>query len=187
MRLDESEGLEGPDALIDLLNGGDRRSIGRAAEALAALEANPGGLGRLIEAMSSADAVLRMRAADVAEKFTRARPGTLRPYQQQLLDLAGVATLQEVRWHLALMLPRLDLSPEEADYVFAILSRYLTDPSRIVRTFAMQGLADLALRETCLIGRVLPVIAENTAHGTPAMQSRGRKLLIRLSKANKSP
>jgi hypothetical protein len=183
--LGESEPPESPNALIALLSGGDRRSIGRAAEALAILEANPECLGRLIDMLSLPDAVLRMRAADVAEKFTRARPGALRPYKQQLLDHAGMATQPQVRWHLALMFPRLDLTPEEADYVFAILCRYLTDPSRIVRTFAMQGLADLALRETCLIARVLLVIEENTAHGTPAMQSRGRKLLARLAKAGK--
>jgi hypothetical protein len=186
LSLEGGETPKTPGALIDLLRGGDRRSIGRAAEALVVLEGHPDWLGSLIGAMSSSDPVLRMRAADVAEKYTRPHPGALQPFRAEVLDLAGLMTQPEVRWHLVQMLPRLDLSPEEVDFAFSILCRYLADPSRIVRTFAMQGLADLALRDTCLIGRVLPVIEANTAQGTPAMQSRGRKLLARLARAGKT-
>ncbi len=169
--------------LLTLLQGGDRRSIGRANEALARLEAEPMLLARLVDGMTARDAVVRMRAADVVEKYTAAHPAALQYYKDQLLAVAGSAVQQEVRWHLAQMLPRLDLSPEEADYVCGILNRFLTDPSRIVQTFAMQGLADLALKDTCLIQRVLPIIEEKTREGTPAMQSRGKKLLARLARA----
>jgi hypothetical protein len=45
----------------------------------------------------------------------------------------------------------------------------------------MQALAELALRAPRLRPRVLPVIEELTRNGTPAMRTRGRKLLDRLA------
>ena len=47
----------------------------------------------------------------------------------------------------------------------------------------MQALADLAEHDQQLRRRVLPLLAELTHTGTPAMRSRGRKLLARLERA----
>jgi len=44
----------------------------------------------------------------------------------------------------------------------------------------MQALADLAERDQQIRRWVLPLLAELTRTGTPAMRSRGRKLLARL-------
>jgi hypothetical protein len=44
----------------------------------------------------------------------------------------------------------------------------------------MQALADLAMGDEQLRGRVLPLLRELASTGTPAMRSRGRKLLARL-------
>ena len=51
---------------------------------------------------------------------------------------------REVRWHPALLIPRLTLSDKERKIAIAALSAYLEDRSSIVKTFALQGLADLA-------------------------------------------
>jgi hypothetical protein len=56
----------------------------------------------------------------------------------------------------------------------------LDDDSRIVRTFAMQVLADLAEHDEQMRSWLLPLLAELTRTGTPAKRSRGRKLLARL-------
>ena len=50
---------------------------------------------------------------------------------------------QEVRWHFPL-LPRLALTPPQRAQAITILRGFLDDDSRIVRTFAMQAVADLA-------------------------------------------
>ena len=57
---------------------------------------------------------------------------------------------------------------------------FLDDDSRIVRTFAMQALADLAEHDEQMRRWVRPLLAELTRTGTPAMRSRGRTLLARL-------
>ena len=64
--------------------------------------------------------------------------------------------------------------------VSVILTGYLNDTSRIVKTFAMQALADLAEQDDGLRAPVIRQIEELTRSGSPAMQSRGRRLLAKL-------
>ena len=79
------------------------------------------------------------------------------------------------------MLPRLPLGRRELDSAVRTLLSYLGDRSNIVRTFAMQALADLARREACAArAKVIPILEEHTSSGSPAMRSRGRKLLRQL-------
>jgi hypothetical protein len=78
------------------------------------------------------------------------------------------------------MLPRLRLDQDEVETVVTILMEYLEDASSIVKTSSMQALADLAMSHHDLRPRVIPLIQRLTREGTPAMRSRGRKLLARL-------
>jgi hypothetical protein len=78
---------------------------------------------------------------------------------------------------VAQMLPRLRLTARERDDATAILFDYLEDKSSIVRTFAMQALAELAMQDGRLRSRVFPLLERLAVAGTPAMRSRGRKLL----------
>ncbi len=78
------------------------------------------------------------------------------------------------------MLPRMELSPAERRQALNILLGYLEDESKIVKTFTMQGLADLAQQDPTLRDEVIPVLVELTASGSPAMRSRGRQLLKQL-------
>jgi hypothetical protein len=75
------------------------------------------------------------------------------------------------------MLPRLRLTPKERNHAVAILFDYLEDKSSIVKTFAVQSLADFARQDWGLRARVVPILTHLTDTGTPAMRSRGRKLL----------
>jgi len=56
------------------------------------------------------DPIVRMRAADAAEKITVTRPELLKPHKLELLGLLDEAEQIELRWHLALMAPRLALT-----------------------------------------------------------------------------
>ena len=159
------------------LSGGDLRSIGRAEEVVREVLADPSLFEPLIMAISHAEPVVRARAADAAEKISQARPELLAPFRKHLLQLAAVAEQQEVRWHLAQMLPRLELTARQRGEAADILFGYLKDKSGIVRTFALQGLADLARRSPELLEAVLPELEAAVRSGTPAMRSRARKLL----------
>jgi hypothetical protein len=174
------------DPLIAKLQGPDRRSIGRSEEVVGDVLADPGQFQRVFDAMLAPDPLVRMRAADAIEKITRRRPDLLRGLEGRLLTEVAAIDQQEVRWHVAQLVPRLALTPRQRTRAVAILHGLLDDDSRIVRTFAMQALADLAEDDQQLRRRVLPLLAELTRTGTPAMRSRGRKLLTRLERADLS-
>lgn len=167
--------------ILDELRGGDRRSIGRANQVVTIVRRNPTLFSTLIDGMHHDDEVVRMRAADALEKLTVTNPGWLQPFKAQLIKLAAKATQQELRWHLAQVLPRLELSRRDRVIVVAIFRGYLEDRSRIVKTFAMQGLADLAMQDPRLLAPVTRLISSLTRTGSPSMKSRGRKLLLKLN------
>ncbi len=73
--------------------------------------------------------------------------------------------------------PRLEFSRKDCMVVAAIFRGYLQDQSRIVKTFAMQGLADLAGPDPRLRNSIRPFIASLMRTGSPSMKNRGRKLL----------
>ena len=167
-------------SLLKQLSGGDLRSIGRSNEIVSLVSAKPRLFGELFRALSSGDRLVRMRAADAVEKITLARPNLLRGRARKVLQLAARAEEKEFRWHMALLLPRLALSRAQRMAAVDILHDYLRDRSSIVKTFAMQGLADLAREDRSLMSRVLPLIEKLSENGTPAMRARGRKILKRI-------
>ena len=168
--------------VLRLLEGGDRRTIGRADQVAAIVAKNLRLFPKLIAGLWSADPLIRMRAADAAEKVTRERPELLTPFKKELLGLMTEATEQELRWHLAAMVPRLPLNAAERQLAISSLNGYLEDRSSIVKTFALQGLADLARGDPAIQPTVVEILRDATRNGTPAMKARSRKLLLRLER-----
>lgn len=165
-----------------MLAGGDRRSIGEANQAVAAVVAQPARFAELIESLWHDDPVVRMRAADAAEKITRDRPELLRPFKAELLGLAAETSQSELRWHLAMMLPRLSLTSIERERVTALMKEFLNDRSSIVKTSAIQGLVDLAENDATLQLETLDILERYSRTGTAAMRARSRNLLKQLQK-----
>ena len=89
---------------------------------------------------------------------------------------------QEVRWHVAQLLPRLALTAKERSKAVAILLGYLDDRSTIVRTFSLQALADIAERDEALRPTVVELLQVALSSGSPAMRTRARKLLTQLER-----
>lgn len=90
------------------------------------------------------------------------------------------ATEQELRWHLAVMIPRLALTGVERKAALSLLNGYLEDRGSIVKTCALQGLADLTQGDPSIPPGVLEMLAEATRSGMPAMKARSRKLLLQM-------
>ena len=164
-----------------VLQGGDGRSIGNSNQVVASVLRDARRLPELIECLWSDDPIVRMRAADAAEKVSVKRPELLYPFKAELLGLADEATQSELRWHLALMLPRLSLSSVERDRARSTLQRYLSDRSSIVKTFALQGMAELA-GDDAAKREIIELLEKACRNGTPAMKARSRKLLKQFQK-----
>lgn len=163
--------------IADLLKGGDRRSIGRSNDVAKIVLQEPERFRELVKCLWMDDPILRMRAADAAEKISVVQPGLLKRHKAELLGLLGETQQIELRWHLALMVPRLALTTAERQRAIAALQQYLEDRSSIVKTFALQGLADLSRNDAGLRIHVKNLLEESARAGTAAMKARARKLL----------
>ncbi len=144
---------------------------------------DPGLFPELMAGLWSGDALVRMRAADAAEKATRGQREILQPYKRELLGLMAQTGEQELRWHLAAMIPRLRLNPSERQLAISAMYRYLKDRSSIVKTSALQGLAELTRNDPVRRQKVIQVLRESARNGTPAMKARSRKLLLQIEGA----
>jgi hypothetical protein len=99
--------------LLRQLKGGDRRSIRGVPQVVDQVMADPSLFPAVFDGMANADPLVRMRCSDAIEKITAGRPEYLGPYKRRLIGLAAKAEQQEVRWHLAQLLSRLELSAPE--------------------------------------------------------------------------
>jgi hypothetical protein len=163
--------------IVELLRGGDPRSLKGVTRVVDDVLHDPARFDELMQAMAHDDAVVRMRAADAAEKISRTNPECLEPFKSTLLLAAAMAEQPSLRWHLAQIVPRLRLDAPERKHAAAVLRRYLSDTSAIVKTCAMQGLADIALADASLRPSIVPILRNATKTGTAAMRARGTRLL----------
>ena len=161
----------------EMLSGGDLRSIGRVPEVLGVMEKDPERMSELVRCLESGDPVVRSRAADALEKVTAKRPGLLEQFREVLLREAAGSAQQEVRWHMAQMLPRLPLTRRQIQDVFSLLRSYLRDRSVIVQVSALQAMFELSLKNPSLRGPVRELVEGTCQAVTPALRARGRKLL----------
>jgi hypothetical protein len=163
--------------LTTWLEGGDRRSIGRANQVVALVLREPRRFPEVVGFLWSDNPVLRMRAADAVEKISSREPGLLEPCKAELLGLLFEAPQKELRWHLAQMIPRLPLTKSERQRAAEGLRRYLTDTSSIVKAFALEGLTQLAEADPRLLPDIRELLEAAARAGTPALRARARKLL----------
>jgi hypothetical protein len=168
--------------IADALSGGDRRSIGRSNDVAAYVLGCRSAVPELVAALENENAVVRMRAADSLEKLSAKKPEWLNPFAGAILAAATHRDEQEICWHAAQILPRLDLDATQHQNAVSLLIGFLNNNSRIVRTFALTGLVDLALHDQTLRDKVVPLVQSATTSGIPSLEARARKLLRRLGK-----
>jgi HEAT repeat protein len=169
--------------IIGALSGIDRRSIGRANDVVAFVLRHKSALPELVGALASENAIVRMRASDALEKVSAKHPEWLSPHAESILDAAAKRDEQEVCWHAAQILPRLDLTPDQQDAAVRLLFGFLDKPSRILRSFALTGLVEFAIRNAVPQDRVMREVRRARTSGIPSLEARARKLAKRLGSA----
>ena len=172
------------DLRAELAMGRHALDRGRVPEIARLISAQPRRAGRLIELMWDDDPGVASRAADVLERISHdPLPGLVRileEYKEALLGLLPDARFKKLRWNLAFVIPRLALSVAEARRAAATLYTFLEDRSSIVKTAALQGLADLTRHDPESLPAVLDLLRIEGRSGTPAMRARSRHLIRRL-------
>jgi len=170
--------------LVDMLRGGDHRSIGRADEVVDIVLSSPCRFDEVFNGILSDDSLIRMRCADAAEKIARKRPDLLIPFKWRLIGEVSLIDQQEVQWHLAQMMACLEYTDEETATVVRILRGLLSSKSRIVVVSSLDTLTELATRDASLRESVIKDIENAMENGAPSVKSRGKRLLGRLSGDN---
>lgn len=155
---------------------------GRACEVAEFVAAHPALGAKLVECLWDDDPGVASRAADALERMTSKQSAILSRWKDSLLGLLAEAQLKKVRWNLALIVPRLKLTPAECRRAADVLNTWLDDPSSIVKTLALQGLADLIRQEPSLSPSVVDLLRLYGRAGTPAMRARSRILLKKLER-----
>jgi len=167
--------------LIDKLSGGERRSIGCAPEVAQLVLAEPGLLDELFIGLLLNDVVVRSRTAHSLYFIADKQPELLQPYKQRIFAEIAPIPQWEVRQQVCKILVKLELSETDLDQALRLFMSYLEDRSSIVKTCAMQGLADLTLLSPELTPNIKPLLLDLTLSGTAAMRARGRKLLAKMA------
>ncbi|MBF0246869.1 MAG: hypothetical protein HQL36_02180 [Alphaproteobacteria bacterium] len=174
--------------MLELLREGDRRTTAGSAEAARWARVNPRDAAELVDLLAYRIAAVRMRAADALEKASAQNTALLAPYKALLLDLAEDTMQPELRWHLAQLLPRLDLDAEEVrDAASLFLRWYKRDSSAVVRTFVLQGLMDLTRQDHGLLAETEAVTIQALASPTPSLKARARKVKLELDRLKADP
>lgn len=128
-----------------LLLGRDLRSISRSREVVRSVT-DQQDFDELFNLLLHHERLLVMRAADAIEKITATNRKFLAPHKKQLLTLLKSTVHLELKWHLALLVSRLDLGADELREVWGNLTYWALNPneSKIVRVNALQGLFELS-------------------------------------------
>jgi hypothetical protein len=153
---------------------------GRAFEVAMMVLEQPRLANRLIECLWDESEGVALRAADALDIVSHELPRVLVRWKEPLLGLMAEARPIKLRWHLAFFVSRLRLTPAECRRAAAVLRTWLDDRSSIVKTSAMQTLADLTHQDASLLPEVLDLVRILSRSGTPAMRARGRVLVKQL-------
>lgn len=161
-------------------------SVGRVKEVVPLIQAQPALAAYVVELIFEQDIGVSQRAADVLERVSyKPSPALYRVLarsKEALVGLLPVAQPKKVRWNLALTLGRLPLTVAEARRSANVLQSWLDDPSSIVKTAALQCVADLTRHDRSSLPMVLDLLRIHSRSGTPAMRARCRLLLQSLEK-----
>ncbi|WP_404284758.1 hypothetical protein [Exiguobacterium aurantiacum] len=165
----------------EVLSGGDLRSVGHVDAVVAYVGNDPDRFSELMTGLTDDRPVVRMRSADAMEKVTRRHPKLLRAHRASLFEQLQIVTQQEVRWHLAQLMPRMTLTEEEASGIVHVLTDWIdTGMSAIVIVNALQAIFDLSAVHSRFRDDLKTLLESQLETGSPAVKSRSKKLLQKL-------
>jgi len=119
-----------------------------------------------------------MRAADAIDKITINKPEFLSKHKKDIVKFLSTTIDKEFKWHLALMIPRLNLSDKELRAAWDKLSQWAmdTEESRIVRVNSIQSLFDMASRRKAFEAEIRLISEQIKSENVPSLKARLKKL-----------
>ncbi|HET6765812.1 MAG TPA: hypothetical protein VFH08_00390 [Chitinophagaceae bacterium] len=160
-----------------ILKGGDLRSIGKANRVVEEVN-DQQTFDELFKVLYNTDRKVVMRGADAIEKITIKNPGYLQQHKDNILTLCESAKDIELKWHLALLGSRLELTKNEVRRIWQILKNWATDKkeSKIVRVNSLQGLHNILSSNEELMDDFNRILRNVEGENIPSINARLRKL-----------
>jgi len=160
----------------------NRIGPGHAFDAAMRVLESPRLVRQLVECLWDEDEGVAGRAADALETVAGESPQIVARWKDALLGLLVEAGPIKLRWHLGLVVTGMRLTRPECRRVYVVLQSWLDHKSSIVKTCAMQGIAELTRQDLSLEDEALDLLRALSRSGTPAMRARGRILIEQLEK-----
>lgn len=164
--------------ILSKLAAGDLRTTGASDEVAEEISNKQELFDQVMNGLRSDDPGLRMRCADAVEKASAKNASLLQSHKDDFLGFIGNINQQEVQWHVAQIIPRLNLSKPETEHAMQLMQKYFNESkSNIVRVSALQTICDLAANKpeySKTADEYLQKALHDPAH---SLQARARKLL----------
>lgn len=160
----------------DILSGGDLRSIGKSNDIVLEIQGQKK-FDDLFECLIHKERIVVMRAADTVEKITQTHPEFLSKHKKKIFQLCSRSENKELKWHLALLLPRLALNKKETGIAWGQLTNWAKDKnnSRIVRVNAIQAMFELSKEKQWAV-RLENILSELSLENIPSINARIKKI-----------
>ncbi len=160
-----------------ILSGGDLRLIGNSNSVIFKIQTQKD-FDELFQCLFHEDRLVVMRAADSIEKITIKNTQYLSKHKDAIIKLCNVAMDKELKWHLALLIPRLHLDNSEFSNAWNTLTNWAKDKtnSRIVRVNSIQGLYEMKQQEKVLEKDFSLTLSEIEKENIPSINARIRQL-----------
>lgn len=162
---------------ISLLAEGDKRTVHNVDQVVDAALRDTQVVDQLVSCLDEADEALSMRAADALQKVHERKPALLTGCTARLFQAFLDHDQKELRWHMAQILPRLPLTPDQFQQAAKIWTHdFYHSKSSIVKTFSLQAMHDVSLDHPSLTKEFEALLENALTNGAPAMKTRARKL-----------
>ncbi|CAN5321291.1 hypothetical protein BH09BAC6_BH09BAC6_15000 [soil metagenome] len=161
------------ESIVELLSGGDLRSIGKSNQVISLIHTQKD-FDQIFNRLFDEDRLMVMRCADAIEKITRINRAYLAKHKTAIIKLGETAKNKELKWHLALLIPRLQLTAPELRSVWKLLYDWAADKinSRIVRVNAISALFELTKQDRELTNSFYGLITAVEKEKIPSINAR---------------
>ena len=129
--------------ILNELSGGDLRSEGNSEKVANMIAKNNELMKYLKIGLKNEDKLIRGRVCMTLEIISRTHPDLINELIEDLIDLTTIDKTPQLRWHIAEIIPNIDLSLNEKKAFLPIMFDYLDDKSKIVKYCAIQAVGHL--------------------------------------------
>lgn len=163
--------------VLSYLVEGDKRTLSGVEQAVKAILEDSQQIDDLLSAYDIHNEALNLRISDTIQKVQENDPSLLKPYAKRVFTIFAEYEQKEVRWHMAQILPLLDLNQNQLRKAMQIWqSDFYNSRSSIQRAFSLQAVYDIASMKSEYMPLLDELLKHALSNGSPAMKSRATLL-----------